>query len=147
MKLIKGLFMLVGGGVCLMIALMVVVAMNVPTDPQAVEAATERFMEEAQQSAAKRSAQKLKVGTSALRHDTYASYVSFPVTNTTSKLLSYADFKVYFYDKKGKVIASSIANTTNIPAGETRTLEALVTQLDRQRVARHAVEFGNSMFE
>jgi len=158
MKFLTGCLTAIGGLVVLVIAIGIFVAGNTPTDPVERKAAQkaiekkmeqkgEEFLDQAQRRAAERSAEQLKIGPSSIRSDSFASYVGFPVTNRTDKLLTYADFHVVFYDKDGKELGKGLANTTNLPAGETRMLEALAMEIDLQRVARHEVSFGNSMFK
>lgn len=157
MKLFKGCLTAIGALVLLIIGLGVLVSISQSPEERAqsqrriekdLQKQGEAYLKEAAKDMAATSATKLKLGQASMRSDGIGNvYVTFTVTNTTPQLCSYADFKVVFYDAKGKVMGTGMGNVANIPAGESRTIDAMAINISTSKVSKYVVEHGNSMFD
>jgi len=68
------------------------------------------------------------------------------IKNNTNKAVTYIDLKSVFYDANNSIIGTGIGNATDIPAGQTKTIDILT--MDNIAAGKHfKVEIGNVMWE
>jgi hypothetical protein len=73
----------------------------------------------------------------------FARTIHVKVRNNTDHLISYADLKGVYYDKKGGIVGTGMGNATNIAAGATKTIDIL--SMGIEKADRYEVEMGNVM--
>lgn len=76
---------------------------------------------------------------------TDAIHVYCTVKNTTDRLASYVGVEIVCYDKNGIVIGTGIGNTANLPAYDTRVIEAIA--VDVPRVNTYEVIVSTAIFK
>lgn len=72
-----------------------------------------------------------------------ARTIHVKVRNNTGHLISYADLKGVYYDKKGNIVGTGLGNTTNIAAGASKTID--IMSMGIENADRYEVEMGNVM--
>jgi hypothetical protein len=73
----------------------------------------------------------------------FARTIHVKVRNNTDHLISYADLKGVYYDKKDGIVGTGMGNTANIAAGATKTIDIMSTGIDN--ADHYEVEVGNVM--
>jgi PBP1b-binding outer membrane lipoprotein LpoB len=68
------------------------------------------------------------------------------IKNNTNKAVTYIDLKSVFYDANNTIIGTGFGNATDIPAGQTKTIDIL-TMDNISAGKRFKVEIGNVMYE
>jgi len=68
------------------------------------------------------------------------------IKNNTNKAVTYIDLKSVFYDANNSIIGTGFGNATDIPAGQTKTIDIL-TMDNISAGKRFKVEIGNVMYE
>lgn len=71
----------------------------------------------------------------------YMRKIHVKVRNNTDHLISYADLKGVYYNKKGDVVGTGMGNAANIAAGATKTID--VMSMGIEGASRYEVEVGN----
>lgn len=71
----------------------------------------------------------------------FARTIHVKVRNNTDHLITYADLKGVYYDKKDGIVGTGIGNAANIAAGATKTIDIMSTGIEN--ADHYEVEVGN----
>ncbi len=104
-------------------------APDAPATPEAAPAAAEK--------------PELEILKSSESVNEFARTIHVKVRNNTDHLISYADLKGVYYNKKGDIVGTGMGNTANIAAGASKTIDVMAMGIER--ADHYEVEMGNVM--
>ena len=78
--------------------------------------------------------------------DSFMSSVFIEVRNNTNKTAGYADFKSYYLNEKGAIIAAGIGNLSDFGPGQTKTVQIITTD-NISEATQYRVEVNNVMWQ